>query len=288
MDNLYHHRRRKLQHRTISYFSASECAFAFFLASIFIVLVVVAPARLIYYSVLEAKGECSERLSYIKRNSPVTALVGPPGCGTQWVRYIIQQISGHHVGNIYGRTGASVVAVETNYLNLVGPVDKVIVVVRSPFECLRVSFDGLYSKPRQIVASRSRYLNRNLWENHVRSAGKNWEKYYKTYLAYDGPILIVHYSNLVTSLRSEMHRISQFLNLNPTKLKLDCVARSPISIRFKRTPVKLPFNPLAFVATNIQNSIRNSEKVIMDMLNQRIHQEEARKESNNNRITLLP
>lgn len=103
--NRFNRRRRKLQSQRISYFSATECAFAFTLASLFILLVIVAPARLIYYSVLEAKGDCSYKLSHMKHNSPVTALVAPPGCGTDWVRYIIQQISGHFVGNIYGRTG---------------------------------------------------------------------------------------------------------------------------------------------------------------------------------------
>ena len=82
-----------------------------------------------------------------------------------------------------------------------------------------------------------------------------------------------------------MYRIAKFLNLYPTKSRFDCVATSPVTIRFKRTPVKLPFNPLAFVANHILSQVRHSEKQIMGIINERIHQEEERSDIPNDRTT---
>lgn len=100
-------------------------------------------------------------------------------------------------------------------------------------------------------------------------------------------MLLVYHSNLITNTHSEMQRIAKFLNLYPTSSKFDCVARSPITVRFKRTPVKLPFNPLAFVSNHILSKVRQSEKLIMDMINQRIHQEEERHNIPHGRATSL-
>lgn len=82
-----------------------NCFCIMFLLLVF--LVIILPTLVIYLSLRAANGNCSHSLGYYKRKAPVTALLSPPGCGGDWVSYVLQQISGYHVGSIYDRTGKS-------------------------------------------------------------------------------------------------------------------------------------------------------------------------------------
>lgn len=67
--------------------------------------------------------------------------------------------------------GASVIAVESSYLNLIGHVDRTIVIVRDPYECIRVSYDQ--RRPQKIPFG-TYYIDHSKSEKHDRPYHGNY------------------------------------------------------------------------------------------------------------------
>ncbi|EDV29429.1 WSCD family member [Trichoplax sp. H2] len=258
-----------------SYITPSERRCIWFLILLLILTLVVLPMFIIILTVQTATGKCSYYLSYYNRQVPVTALVSPPGCGNDWVSYMVQEISGYHVGNVYDHTGASAIAVEANYMNLIGPVDRAIVIIRDPYECMRVSYEKQHLPD---VRFRLHYLEHSdKWRKHATSAILLWKKLYMNYLAFRGPILFVNHSNLKSNLKYEMHRLAKFLKISADNRKFSCVARSYKIRKYKRMPAPLSFNPYKLLKPEVHHLVNTSKITIMKLINQRCHDKNSNK-----------
>ena len=55
------------------------------------------------------KARCYERLRFLNRTKPITALVSFPGSGNTWMRYLIEQATGVFTGSVYCDKGLKVV-----------------------------------------------------------------------------------------------------------------------------------------------------------------------------------
>lgn len=117
----------------------------------------------------------------------------------------------------------------------------------------------------------NRNFNENvgdLWNEYTISAINSWEKLYMNYLGFTGPTLFVHHSDLKRDIKSEMHRLTKFLNIRADVGKFKCISYNPKSRSYQHTPIKLHFDPYQLLKPTVHKMINVSKLTIMKLINQ--------------------
>jgi len=193
---------------------------------------------------------CNGALKYLDPPGPLTALASSPGSGNTWARYLIQQFTGYFTGAVYndanlrkngfpgeGIYDGSVIAIKTHLKDFRGgnkqnqkqvpkKFDRVILLIRDPFDRLVSEWNRENSGSHTGSASLKSFSNKARWEKYVKNALNNWQEFYTSY--YDNyqsenQLHIVRYENLKENLGLEMEKLMNFLNLEFDKSVESCV-----------------------------------------------------------------
>merc|ERR1711971_211084 len=183
---------------------------------------------------------CNGALKYLDPPGPLTALASSPGSGNTWARYLIQQFTGYFTGAVYndanlrkngfpgeGIYDESVIAIKTHLKDFRGgnkqnqkqvpkKFDRVILLIRDPFDRLVSEWNRENSGSHTGSASLKSFSNKARWEKYVKNALNSWQEFYTFY--YDNyqsenQLHIVRYENLKENLGLEMEKLMNFLNL---------------------------------------------------------------------------
>ena len=80
----------------------------------------------------------------------------------------------------------------------------------------------------------------------------------------------MHHSNLKSDIRSEMHRLTKFLDIRPDIGKFRCVTYNSKSLTYKYTPGKMYFDPYKLLKPTVHQMMNVSKTTIMKLINQRM------------------
>jgi hypothetical protein len=142
-------------------------------------------------------GKWCNKLKFVDPPGPLTALASSPGSGNTWARYLIQQFTGYLTGAIYNDANlrkngfpgenvydGSVIAIKTHNQVFRGgnshptkprKFDRVILLIRDPFDRLVSEWNRENSGSHTGSASLKSFSNKARWEKYVKNALNNWQ-----------------------------------------------------------------------------------------------------------------
>ena len=195
---------------------------------------------------------CNGVPGYLKEPGPKVALGSFPGSGNTWMRYLLQQLTGVLTGSIYtdwklmskdfpagGITDGQVIAIKTHasYKKDKAKMeyDKVILLVRNPWEAAFSNFNRINSNNSHTETVNS-MLNQREVKIFCEGQLKHWRNFHlswKKEFADSDRLLIVHYEELQSNLKSQLKKISDFLRISIDEEVYECVIQNSKG-KFKR------------------------------------------------------
>lgn len=154
-----------------------------------------------------------------------TALVGFPGSGTTWLRYMIQQATGLMTGSVQvdaqlknhfpgeGIVNTSMLVVRTRDYRRehIASWDRAVLLLRNPYESILMEYyRRVMSTP--ITGEKLLAKLKKGWPGYVRKQPLAWLRLNMEWLQhFHGPLLIIHYEKLKAKPVEEMKRLLHFL-----------------------------------------------------------------------------
>ena len=177
------------------------------------------------------------------------ALAGTPGSGSNWVRFILEELTGVYTGSKYcdsnrlfsgyfgeSMTSGRVLVVETYGMNdSLQHYDSVIYVVRNPYHTIVSQVMKKYSKTAELLTS----IDMVDFQNGL----KQWISSITSWIVYNGrPVHVVSYDQLLVTMEAELLRLLHFVDFPVSTERLDCVVRSSSnSFKYDRLKYRDPF-----------------------------------------------
>ena len=144
--------------------------------------------------------------------------------------------------------------------------DRVILLIRDPFDTLIAEWNRLYSKSHTGIASEKEVNNTEKWNEYISTQSKNWEDFYTYYIENykRNQLYILRYEKLKEDASLEMKQVVEFLGLNFDESVEACVNNTRVQL-FKRPKSKKNLKTF-FSAVQKENVERIKDKVYV-MLN---------------------
>ncbi|CAH1780237.1 unnamed protein product [Owenia fusiformis] len=187
-------------------------------------------------------------LEFSERLLPMTALYSFPGSGNTWARHLIQQITGIYTGSMFddidlkkhgfpgeGRTDGHVVVIKTHDVSTFEYYQRVIIIIRNPFDAFLADFKRLMNKEEHVgEITEDEFKEKNMitpfskfMATGLYSANRIDDWFLGLLLALKAfstknTSLILHYENLKTNLRHELLRIGDFLGFSISADIIQC------------------------------------------------------------------
>lgn len=186
---------------------------------------------------------CSGYLRYLDPPGPLTALASYPGSGNTWLRYLLQQATGIVTGSVYnsaplkqsafpaeGIFNGSVLAIKTHVgrkppPNPLWPVkfDRVIVLVRDPFQALLAEFNRQQSHNQTGFAADEKFESE--WSNYLQKSMDFWKGFHMYFKSEYKPfqVIFITYESLQKDLIGQLRKILIFLGYTLPANMAKCV-----------------------------------------------------------------
>lgn len=156
----------------------------------------------------------------------LTGLVSFPGSGNTWLRYLLQQATGIATGSVYLDEGlaeygfpgeniqnASMLVVKTHQMPNIKHFDKIILLIRQPMDAIRAEFNRRIGGHNGFATYSD--FQSSKWKDFVQEQSEHWYHFYKAWLEFKGPMLVLNYDDLVSDTFRILFQVLKFLDFPP-------------------------------------------------------------------------
>lgn len=169
-----------------------------------------------------------------------TALVGFPGSGTTWLRYLIQQATGLMTGSMQvdshlkssfpgeGINNSSMLVVRTRDYRRehIASWEKAVILLRNPYDSILIEYYRRVMTTPIIGEKLLAKLKRG-WQRYVRKQPLAWFRLNLEWLQhFQGALFVIHYEKLKAKPVEEMKRLLHFLGQHVTDHDLNCMLKN--------------------------------------------------------------
>ncbi|XP_076804204.1 sialate:O-sulfotransferase 2-like [Clavelina lepadiformis] len=234
---------------------------------------------------------CGPKQYLMPGTLPLVALASAPGSGNSWLRYLLEVATGIYTGSVYSdqpltakgffgemdpwNSGRTLVIKDhifhQQYTHFPAGYDKVILIIRDPYETLLAEFNRRGTKNHTGVVAEEKFLGKG-WKKFIVAGSNAWSTVNAKVLSAAGmPVLLVKYEDLKSDRIKEIGRVLRFIGYEPTSLedRLACLRRNADGY-FKRKKDnqrnRFDAQQKAFVNQIIQHTISHIPKHITDTL----------------------
>ncbi|XP_002739606.2 sialate:O-sulfotransferase 1-like [Saccoglossus kowalevskii] len=177
-------------------------------------------------------------LRFSNKTFPIVALASPPGSGNTWVRHLLQQSTGIYTGSVFtdgklyraGFLGEFENAycdkvIVTKIHGTLGKVNKfssVILLLRNLRDACLAELNRHFTGNDHTGFAKKKIEDHDVKEvlDGVSNVAINWLK------SYNGPMLVVHYEDLLKDTTGEVTRMLDFLNVTESDRRMECLKKN--------------------------------------------------------------
>nr|XP_002120962.3 WSC domain-containing protein 1-like [Ciona intestinalis] len=224
---------------------------------------------------------CSKKhFLHSQNKTDLTGLISFPGSGNTWIRHLLEQATGLYTGSIYSdehlyRKGflgeiekwqlkkCAIIKSHKETLQFSSHFDKLILVIRNPFDAILSEFNRCLSDSHTGFANQSSFTGKK-WPKFVPYKMQKWIRIIKVHLEARKETTVVFYENLVQNPIPELRRVVKFTGLHIPNLeaRLICTQEN-LNGAFQRPKRKQ--NPYSnWMVTLINDGITEVRKVLKE------------------------
>ncbi|KAK2158177.1 hypothetical protein LSH36_175g04047 [Paralvinella palmiformis] len=233
----------------------------------------------------DTEGPCNKRVRHLDDNLakkwPIIGILGPPGSGVVWLRYLIEQLTGIYTGSVdteYGHLFIAegqtkkVVAVMAHDISVLPHMKAGIVLYRHMKDTVRSQYAAKHGPGAVLEAPMEAYYAGKEWEMFAMDQGKIWAERYHDYIRYGKPLMIINYDDLSDpdQVKRQLLHISHFVHVPIRQSVLDCLVEriSDVDLHpdVKPQALRHGFNPFELLPVSKQQMLLKLENYTEKMV----------------------
>ena len=208
----------------------------------------------------DTSGLCTKHPRWTKPKDglPLIGLLGAPGSGVEWVRYLVEQMTGIYTGSVHedfpeyfegeGKTH-NVISVMTYDAEKLPNMHAGIMVYRGMRDTIRTSYAQNTAPDTFLEAPLETYYGPD-WSRFAKYEANAWVDRYQGYLDTKRPLLVVNYDQISDRMQMKMQllRISNFLHVPIFHSRVNCLVERGHEFELKPRPLRRGFQPFSLLS----------------------------------------